>query len=57
MTFFMAESFKIKPKKCINILGSYIENNLKLNTEINKLTSILHHRLNELNKIKKYTSL
>ena len=54
--FFLVDSYKIKPKTYIKILGSYIQNTLKMDTEIGKLTSILHHRLNELNKIKRYTS-
>ena len=37
--FFMAETYQIKPKRYIKILGSYAEINLKINTEINKLTS------------------
>ena len=53
---FQADRFKIKPKRFIKILGSYIENGLKLNTEINKLVSCCHNRLNELSKVSKYAN-
>ena len=48
---FMAGNYKIIPKQSIKVLGSYIDSDLKLNTEINKLCSILHNRINQIKKI------
>ena len=39
----------------MKLLGFYIDRDLSNETEINKLVSTLHYRLNELNKISQYT--
>ena len=51
-----ADKYVIKPSNTIKILGTYISNNLKLDTEIGKLCSQLHNRINNLNKVKQYTN-
>ena len=45
----------VKTVSKIKILGTWIQCDLKLDAEINKLSSCLHNRINNLNKIKKYT--
>ena len=45
----------VKAKYKIKILGIWIQNDLKMDSEINKLSSNLHNRINNINKISKYT--
>ena len=52
---FKAEQFKIFSKNTIKILGFYIQSDLKYETEINKLVSTLHNRINTIRQISKYT--
>ena len=53
--FFMAENDKIKPKKVIKILGTYIKNDLKMDSEIGKLTGQLHNRISTIRTLTKFT--
>ena len=53
--YFMADNYKIYSKNTIKILGFYIQSDLKYKTEINKLVSTLHNRINTIRQINKYT--
>ena len=53
--FFNAENFKIKPKKVIKILGAYLRNDLKLDSQVGKLVGQLHNRIYEIRKLTKFT--
>ena len=59
-TFFKNFSFKagndiIKNKNSIKILGTIIQNDLKLDKSMNKLCSQLHNRIFNIRKLTKYT--
>ena len=45
----------VKAKYKIKILGIWIQNDLKMDSEINKLSSNLPNTINNINKISKYT--
>ena len=46
----------VKAKSKIKILGTWIQNDLKLDSEINNLSSSLYNRINNISKLKKYTN-
>ena len=52
---FMAGDEKVHVRNKIKILGTWIQNDIKLDSEINNLSSNLHNRLNNINKIRKFT--
>ena len=52
---FKAEQYKIFSINTIKILGFYIQSDMKLDTEINRLVSTLHNRIKTIRQIKKYT--
>ena len=54
--YFMAGHDKIIPKSSIKILGTYIDQNLKLDKEVSKLASQIHNRINNVRKLTKFTS-
>ena len=54
--YFCANGFKIVPTKIIKILGQYLRDDLKMDTQIGKLCGILHNRIFELKQVKKYTN-
>ena len=45
----------VKCKNKIKVLGTWVQKELKMECEINKLSSTLHNRINSINKIKKFT--
>ena len=53
----MANNSKIMPKNVIKILGLYLRDDLKMDTQIGKLNSILHNRIYELKQIKNIQTL
>jgi len=52
----MAGNDKIYPQPNIKILGTIIENNIKLDKEISKLASTLHNRINSIRNLTKFTT-
>ena len=52
---FRANGELVEAKFKMKILGKWIQNDLKMDAEINKLSSSLHNRINIVSKIKKYT--
>ena len=52
---FVAEKYKIYSKNTLKILGFYIQSDLKYDTEINKLVSTLHNRINTIRQVNSYT--
>ena len=46
----------IEPKKCIKILGFMLQDDLKTDREINKISSQLHNRINNIRSLTKYTT-
>ena len=52
---FKAGNEIVKAKFKIKILGFWIQKDLKMDSEINKLSSTLHNRINNIKKITKYT--
>ena len=53
--YFFADNDKIKPKNVIKILGTYIKNDLKMDSEIGKLTGQLHNRISAIRTLTKFT--
>ena len=53
---FWADTYEIKQKEKIKILGAYIQFNLSYDSHINYIVSKMSNRLNQLNNIKMYTS-
>ena len=53
---FFANEDKITPKKVIKILGSYIKDDLKLDSQVGKVTGQLHNRIHKIKAITKYTN-
>ena len=53
--FFMAKQYKIKKSSVIKLLGTYIREDLKMDTEIGHLTANLHNKIHNLKQIKTYT--
>ena len=51
---FQANKYKIIPKKFIKILGFYIRSDLKLTSQVGKVSSELHNRLHELSRVSQY---
>ena len=54
--YFMANGYTIKPSNTIKILGVYLRNDLKIDTQIGRLCAELHNRLYQLKKLTKFTS-
>ena len=52
-----AHNYEIKPCNTIKILGTFIRQDLKWDTEIGKLTSNLHHKLHNIRKLNKFTNV
>ena len=52
---FQAGKYVVKCKSKVKILGTYIQNDLKMDGEINNLASSLHNRINNVNKMKEFT--
>ena len=52
----MACTDEIIPKSSIKILGTIIQNDLRLDKEISKLASQLHNRTHNIRKITKFTN-
>ena len=53
---FQAGDDMIEPKKCIKILGFMLQDDLKIDREINKISSQLHNRINNIRSLTKYTT-
>ena len=53
---FLAKGHIIKPKPSLKILGSYISHDLSNEREICNLIPILNNRINQFEKLKKYTN-
>ena len=53
--YFMAHDYKIEPVKGMKILGFYLRNDLKLDSQIGKLSANLHNKIYQLRKLSKYT--
>ena len=53
--YFWANDHKIVPKNMIKILGLFLRQDLKMDTQIGKMCGELHNKIFELKKIKKYT--
>ena len=53
---FKAGNHIVKAKPKIKILGIWLQNNLKMDSQVNKLASNLHNRINAINKIKPFTN-
>ena len=53
--YFKAENKVVRAQFKIKILGTWIQNDMKLDSDINKLSSTLHNRINIIKKINKYT--
>ena len=54
--FFKAGEDVIKNSNCIKILGTIIQNDLKMDKTINKICSELHHKIHNIRKITPYTN-
>ena len=52
---FYANGYEITPQKIIKILGSYIREDLKMDTQVGKLAAQLHNRIFEMKKLNKFT--
>ena len=52
---FKAKGHEIKPVPCLKILGSFVSHDLSQEREISQLLSTLNHRVNQFEKLKKYT--
>jgi len=53
---FMADNHKINPLQSLKILGVIIQNNLKIDKEINKITGQLNNRIHTIRQITHYTT-
>ena len=53
---FWAGNYLIKTKKVIKILGIYIRRDLKMDTQVGKLCSELHNRINNIRNISKFST-
>jgi hypothetical protein len=53
---FFASNYKISPKNIVKILGTYLRSDLKLDSQVGKLTGELHSRIFEVRKLTKYTN-
>ena len=51
----MAKDEIVRAQFKIKILGTWIQNDMRMDADINKLSSILHNRINNIRKINKYT--
>ena len=47
-----AKTHIIQQSKVLELLGTYISNNLSLDTEIDKLCATLHNRVYNINKLR-----
>ena len=52
---FFAKDEIVRAQFKIKILGTWIQNDMRMDADINKLLSILHNRINNIRKINKYT--
>ena len=51
----MAKDDIVRAQFKIKILGTWIQNDMRMDADINKLSSVLHNRINNIRKINKYT--
>jgi len=54
--YFMVDNHKINPLQSLKILGVIIQNNLKIDKEINKITGQLNNRIHTIRQITHYTT-
>ena len=49
--YFMADTYKIKPKNTINVLGIWLCSDLKMDAQIGKLAASRHDRIQEISQL------
>ena len=52
----MAREYKIKPVKSLKILGIYLRDDMKLDTQVGRLSAELHNKIFQLRKLTKFTN-